>query len=299
MGRMGVIDLGTNTFHLLVAEKGPNGFVPIFRQRFFVKLAENGIEQIGKAPFERGLQVMQTYREKLDELEVEEVRAVGTAALRTASNGPEFVETVLTNTGIQIELIDGLQEAHFIHQGVQQAVDFSGGPKLIMDIGGGSVEFIIADGEKVYWAKSFPVGVAVLYKQFHHSEPIHPSEVEAIVQFLMGHFDSLQKAIREFEPKDLVGASGTFDVLENLLGTKIENGKVARVPFDQFTPLYEKMLQLDPDQRRAIDGVPESRVDMIVVALLLIKTVLDLLQPGQILVSAFAMKEGILMSMSE
>ena len=161
-----VIDFGTNTFHLLIVEAREDGqFIELHRERIFVKLAEDGIERIGDKAFVRALQAMQRYREILDDYQVENIKAIGTAALRTALNGQEFIDTVWKNSKIKIHLIDGQEEARLIHLGVNQAVDIGNDTALIMDIGGGSVEFIISDKLGVKWADSFPIGVAVLFKR--------------------------------------------------------------------------------------------------------------------------------------
>ena len=140
--RIAVIDLGTNTFHILIAEaQADHSFKDLHRQRFFVKLAEEGIETIGEAPLERGFKALTHFKNLIEELQVIKVKAIGTAALRTASNGPAFVQQVKEKLGFQIELISGDQEATFIHKGVSLAVPFKEQNYLLMDIGGGSVEY--------------------------------------------------------------------------------------------------------------------------------------------------------------
>ena len=120
--RFGVIDLGTNTFHLLIIEKSSLGTShEIARERIFIKLASEGIETIGAAPFQRGLKAMIRFSEILKEYQVSNIKAIGTAALRTASNGKDFVQLIFKKTGIQIELIDGTEEARLIYQGVKEA----------------------------------------------------------------------------------------------------------------------------------------------------------------------------------
>jgi exopolyphosphatase/guanosine-5'-triphosphate,3'-diphosphate pyrophosphatase len=213
-----VIDLGTNTFHLLiVAPDEQLGFREVFRERRFIKLAEGGIEYLSDAAVQRGLEALVDFKSELDRHQVVEVRAIGTAALRTARNGSAFIELVKDTTGIQIELIDGSEEARLIHLGVALATPLGTERGLIMDIGGGSVEFIIADVEKVYWAQSFPVGVAVLYERFHKNEPISEAEQMALKAFLKEQLRPLGNALDRYPCQDLLGASGTFDVLEDIL----------------------------------------------------------------------------------
>ncbi|MCB0663459.1 MAG: hypothetical protein KDC24_12015, partial [Saprospiraceae bacterium] len=144
-GKKAVIDLGTNTFHLLAVEIDENEQMHfLFRERIFVKLAEDGIQSIGPAPFQRAIKAMTVFKNKLDELGIDHFKAFGTAALRTATNGPDLIHAIKEKTGIEVALIDGLEEARLIHLGVSQAVPFDHTKQLIMDIGGGSVEFVIA-----------------------------------------------------------------------------------------------------------------------------------------------------------
>ncbi len=298
MKKYGVIDLGTNTFHLLIVEANGDGtFQELYRKQHFVKLAEEGIQTIGAAPFERGLQVMQLFKQTLDEQAVTNLRAFGTAALRTASNGQEFIEQIKENIGIEVQLIDGNREADLIHKGVLQAVPFQDERWLIMDIGGGSVEFIIADKNQVYWAQSFPIGVAILLKNFHHSDPIATQEVQAVQQFLEEKLTPLQAALAQYPTHTLVGASGTFDVLENILVKNKMHPHHSYLNANAFPDFYDKVVKMTLQERLNLEGMPSIRADMIVVALILVDHVIKTARTQQIIISAFALKEGMLYEM--
>ncbi len=298
--RYGVIDLGTNTFHLLVAEQQADGRLKtLHRQRIFVALAEDGIEAIGDAPYARGLAALQEFRKILDDLAVKQVRAFGTAALRTASNGPEFVITVENQLGIQIQLIPGNEEARLIHLGVAQAVPFDQDYSLIMDIGGGSVEFIIANQKGVVWSQSFPIGVAVLFQKFHHQDPIATNEVDQLIAFLHSELAPLLDVLKQYPAKVLIGASGTFDVLENLLASQRHSDIYSSFEVAQFDPFYQRFLFSTLAERLRTEGIPDSRAELLVVALVLIHFVLKATSIQQVAVSAYAMKEGILQEMVE
>lgn len=300
MKRHAVIDLGTNTFHLLIAEGGA-GFAlhEIYRERRFVKLAEEGIAHIGAAPYQRGLQTLIHYRQVLDEygIPVEQVQALGTAALRTAGNGQAFLREVLEHTGIKVTLISGEREAELIYKGVALAVPPTKERLLIMDIGGGSVEFIIADENGIHWAQSFPIGVAVLYMQFHQQEPIHEEESRKLKAFLQSVLSPLKQALADFPCRQLAGASGTFDVLADFIGKGATNPLHTIVNVPDFFPFYAKLLRLNKAERHNMPGLPPERADMIVVALILLEVVLHMSGIEQIITSAYAMKEGMLYEM--
>jgi exopolyphosphatase/guanosine-5'-triphosphate,3'-diphosphate pyrophosphatase len=296
--KVAVIDLGTNTFHLLIAEiRAANQFKTIFRKRHFVKLAEEGIQTIGKKPLARGFEALKCFREILDEHGIKKVKAIGTAALRTASNGAAFIKEVKQKYNIQIELIDGSREAELIYKGVTLAVPFKERNYLLMDIGGGSVEFIIANQRQILWAQSFPIGVAVLYKNFHQTEPMAASELYELQTFLNRILKPLCLALKEHPCSILVGASGTFDVLEFLLSKEQNLENHAFVAVKDFFPLYLRLLRSTKKERFDLKEIPDTRADMIVVALVLIEHILKLASIKDIIVSNFAMKEGILSEM--
>lgn len=298
MNRYGVIDLGTNTFHLLIIEVNDSGDVTeLFRKRIFVKLAEEGIEKIGKKAYSRGLETLAHFKEILLQFQVQKLNAFGTAALRTASNGNDFVKDVKSQIDISIQLIPGEEEARLIHLGVTQAVEFGHDKGLIMDIGGGSVEFIIADKNEVFWAKSFPIGVAVLYNNFHQSEPISSDELSTLHAYLEEILSPLVQVLHHHHISYLIGASGTFDVLENILPNSKKTQLSAMIESKKFFPIFQKILGMNMEERRADKNIPDTRADMIVVALVLIEFIIKKINSEQILVSAYAMKEGILWEM--
>lgn len=296
--RLAVIDLGTNTFHLLIAEPDEqDGFRELYRERQFVKLAEAGIERIGPVQYERGQATLRHFAQELARWQVAQVRAIGTAALRTADNGELFVRQAEREAGIRIQLIPGAEEARLITQGVLLAVPATADRTLIMDIGGGSVEFIIADESGVYWAESFPVGVAVLYKYFHHTEPIAEDEIRQVRDFLHTQLAPLRQKLAEFPTDHLVGAAGTFDVIAELTGIEPRLPHSTRIDLSRFADLYYRLLATNREERHALPEVPHERADMIVVALILIDYVLEVMQPRLATVSFYSMKEGIMSEM--
>ncbi len=293
-----VIDLGTNTFHLLIVsgEVGGADYREVYRERQFVKLAEDGIEQIGAVPFGRGLAALIHFAQVLRDngLQPAAARAIGTAALRTAANGPEFVERAAAEAGINIELISGDEEARLITLGVRRAVPFGSERVLLMDIGGGSVEFIIADDKEVFWARSFPIGVSVLYRDFHQTEPIAPAEVERLTEFLTTVLVPLREQLASHPAHHLIGAAGTFDVIAEVMGTERLTPHAGNVDLSGFLEFHEQLVASDREQRAAIPAVPVERVDMIVVASILIRVVLELAGIERLTVSDYSLKEGVL-----
>ncbi len=298
--RLAVIDLGTNTFHLLIVDVSADNqsWKEIYRQRIFVHLAEEGIQQIGKAAFERATNTLAVYQKKCAFYKVNQALAVGTAALRTANNGPDFLESANTFFSYPIKIIPGEQEAKLIAGGVNLAVPSNSPFQLIMDIGGGSVEFILKRNKSIIWSKSLPIGVAVLKKQFHQKEPISKREIKTLGAFLVDQFSELKTELDNCKDEiDLVGASGTFDVLEDILPTLSADNFHSQLDLSSFESLFTAVTNATFEERIAMEGVPEQRASLIVVAFQLISHVLRLRSFKNLYVSKYALKEGVLAEM--
>jgi exopolyphosphatase/guanosine-5'-triphosphate,3'-diphosphate pyrophosphatase len=296
--RLGVIDCGTNTFHLLIAETSPGGgFDIIYKERQYVRLGQEGLVKIGAAPFQRGLACIQSFQKTMEEKGVSKYKAFGTEALRKAGNGQEFIEAVYEATGIRIEVITGNEEARLIHLGVMQAVPPFLGKGLIMDIGGGSVEFIICSESEVFWAQSFPVGVQVLFSSFQKNDPISAGDLAAIEWHLEEMLQPLIKALYHHQTPLLLGASGSFEVVEGMLIQQKHHPLFSIVPVDDYYFLHGKILSTSLEERRRMPKLPPERVELIVVAFVLMDFVIRKAGIRQIVTSAYAMKEGILKEM--
>lgn len=292
--RLAAIDLGTNTFHLLIVEETKDqGFRQIHRERIYVSLAEESIDKICKAAFIRGINALKHFNHKLYTYKVKQFRAIGTAALRTASNGLEFIAAAKNETGISIELVDGAQEAELIYQGVRAVVPFPH-PSLIMDIGGGSVELILADKHGLIDAKSFPIGITVLFNNFIFSDPVTPEQIQNIQKFLHLYTDTFFQKNNSILPiKSLIGAAGTFEVLNQMLGNKTQN----TIEVASFQQLYLATKDTTHQQRLNLPNIPKSRAQMIVGALILTDFICRQARIQEILISSYSLKEGAILEM--
>lgn len=294
--RVAIIDLGTNTFHLLIAKIEADGsFSTLKRIRKYVYIGEEGVTTLGKKPLQRAYDTLAIYQQAIVEYQAEKVTAFGTAALRTASNGQAFVEKVRKEIGINIQTISGDKEADLIYLGTKRAIPLTTDNILIMDIGGGSVEFIIANQNQKFWAKSFPIGVSVLFNRFHKSEPISPTEINDLLSYLNNQLKPLYQALQQNPAPILVGASGTFDVISGVMGEQIVNYPNAEsVDLTNFPTFYKTVIEANLEQRLAMNDIPTQRAKLISVALILVNLLLEKAKINQMIVSAYAMKEGIL-----
>jgi exopolyphosphatase/guanosine-5'-triphosphate,3'-diphosphate pyrophosphatase len=241
---------------------------------------------------------MQSFRNTIDRHGAGKVYAFGTSALRNAANGEEVVRRIKDITGIDAAIIDGDLEAEYICMGARAAMDITE-KSLIMDIGGGSVEFIISDNDRIYWKRSLEIGAQRLLERFQKHDPITPEELAALDR----HFDEtltpVFEALTRYNPHVLIGSSGTFDTLSDIFCITHDIHKTAEeietpLSIDGFYEIDEDLLHKNRAQRMAVPGMIEMRVDMIVVACCLIRYVLSKHPFNRIRVSTYALKEGVL-----
>ena len=306
--RLAVIDCGTNTFHLLIVNTKDNGsFKILVRENIPVKLGEGGITKkiISEIPFQRGIVALKKFEEIISQKDVEKVFAYATAALRNAANGNEFLQKAKLQTGIDIRLISGDKEAELIYYGVRQAVKLSFDKVLIMDIGGGSVEFIIANNKEIFWRQSFEIGAAVLLEKFKPSDPITKEQIREIYLYLNNELQPLFHYLQNEsqKPEVLIGSSGSFETFAELISHHFlapavtDNKTEYDIHWDEFRIIHQQLLHSTTKDRMNTKGMLEMRVDMIVVASVLVTFVLERTGITKIKLSTFALKEGMLFEM--
>lgn len=304
--RIAIIDLGTNTFHVLIAEEGAHGYNIIYRDRLAVKMGMGGINDgfITESAVHRALLAMQSFKNIIDSHGASTTYAYGTSALRNAKNGRDVADKIKSVTGIEINIISGELEAHYIYMGVRAALGLGKDRNLIVDIGGGSVEFILADHDEVQWKQSFEIGAQRLLERFQKNDPILHAEVNALEDYFARSLEPLFAALNKYKPFVLVGSSGTFDTLSDIFCIKHEIHKSPEeietpLTIEGFYDIHRELLLKNRDERMGIPGMIEMRVDMIVVACCLVKFLLEKHPFNRIRVSTYSLKEGVLANISE
>lgn len=297
--RLGVIDLGSNTFHLLIVALNPDGNIEqVARKRDFVGLGDGGIDKLKPESIARGLHSLQNFMIVLKDFQCEEFRVIGTAALRTASNSQDFILSAQEILGQEITIIDGLLEAKYIFNGIDLITDMSQDISVIMDIGGGSTEFIVVDHGEPVWSKSYKLGVGVLHSEWHHQEPIGEKTHADLVSYLRNELKELTEFVSKQGPcARLIGASGSFEVLESMSGLEISNTQNQTVSISDTKHIIEQVVASDFQTRLEMDGLPPERTKLIVVGLILIEAAILILNPDRIEVCPYALKEGVLAEM--
>lgn len=298
---LAVIDCGTNTFNLLIVEVNPDHSVTkVFNTRYAVKLGEGLLSQsiINAAGLHRAHFAFQNFSKIINQHHVEKVLAFGTSAIRDASNGSDFVQSVLNQYGIKIAIIDGNKEADLIYLGVRQAVKLHSNISLIMDIGGGSNEFILANDTKVFWKQSFKMGAARLLEKFSPSDSITPSEIKEIHRYQKEMLQPLFEQIKQHTPTELIGSSGAFDSIIEMIHGELNGEPLTEVKTEyvvdmkQYQVITQLILNSSLIQRQQIKGLVPMRFDMIVISCLMIDFILKELSLKSLRVSTYSLKEG-------
>ena len=298
-----VIDLGTNTFNLLIAERFPNcTFKKIFNTKIAVKLGEGTINSgyIADAPFQRGINALKQFQQYLLDYNVEHSYAFATSAIRSASNGSEFVAQAKKVAGVSISIIDGNEEADLIYYGNRMAVKMNESISLIMDIGGGSTEFILGNEHSILWKQSFLLGAARLLEKFKLSDPITNNETIDFNNYLRSELAPLFEAVQHYKPTELIGSSGAFDsvvdVIAGEFNTEVLNDYHTEYSVDlgHYHLISKKLKESTIKERYHIAGLIDMRVDMIVISILLIDFILKELNLKHMRVSTFSLKEGVI-----
>jgi len=298
-----VIDIGTNSFHLLIVRIDEEGAYHLLRrERKFVKLALDGIHKISKKQFDKGVATLTSFRTIVEQYEPDDVLAFGTAAIREAENGREFIDKVKQELNLSIYCIDGDTEATMIYYGVRNAVNLTHKPVLIVDIGGGSVEFVIGDEEQIYWQTSLPIGASLLKDRYHHHDPMPKREIDQLRNDLRRELATVKKQVDLYEPDQLIGVAGSFETVADIISANnadfhYSHDQIAHhLPVDKFLDLHKRLTASTLDERLAIKGMHPERADMIVVASTLTHLIIEDYGIREMSLSRYGLKEGILYS---
>ncbi len=302
MEKIAVIDLGTNTFHLLIAERNGQDVKVLLKEKSSVKIGQGGITKgfITGEAYERAINALKLFKERIDEFGVKRVIATGTSAIRNARNGMHLVKDIKEQTGIEVLVISGEREAELIYYGVRTAVDMGKSVSLVIDIGGGSVEFILCNAATIFWKCSLEIGAQRLLDTFQPKDPVSTDEIINVINYLEEKMAPLFEATQQWKPSALIGASGSFDTFadidlhrKGLEGTMEEETEYP-LSFEAFKSILEELTHKTREERLAIPGMLEMRVDMIVLSSLLIDLCIRKIPFQKMRVSAYALKEGLL-----
>lgn len=302
--RIAAIDLGTNSFHALIVDLLPEGrFEIVDTMKEMVLLAEDGVADIlSIEAMDRGVEALRRIKTLTDHREVEEVLAYATSAIRESRNGGVFIQRVIDELGIKIQAISGRMEAELIGIAVQHGVKMNRRPSLIMDIGGGSVEFIIANYAKTYFLTSKKLGVARMRANHLNpkNDPLTEEEIQTLESVYADQLQDVAQAFAHHRAKTLIGSSGTMQNIGLMIAewyNRPPHLGVNELSFTakEFYSFYKKVIRYPRAKRAKLKGLEEKRMDLIQPGLVLLRYVLKTFSIKEVKISSQALREGIIL----
>lgn len=294
--RVAILDLGTNTFSLLIVDINEKTYTEVRHSREVVKLGHESITNniISPPAFQRGVTALCNLAKIIKQYDVEAIKALATSAIREAKNREEFISEVRKQADIHIEVISGAKEAELIYYGNRLAFNMTEEPYLIMDIGGGSNEFIIASNSIMLWKQSYKLGVARLLSMFKPENPITEKTLQTIQNHLQKELQPLLSEIKKYNIQTLLGSSGAFESVVDMIGKEDTNSGKSGYHIDlaDYYAISKKTIHSTKEEREAMPGLIPMRRDMIVLSYILIDFILKNSQITRLAVSTFSLKEG-------
>ncbi|MBV8600417.1 MAG: Ppx/GppA family phosphatase [Candidatus Eremiobacteraeota bacterium] len=304
--RLGAIDVGTNSIHLIVVEVDPESLSTstVFKAREMVRLgADDALERgtLGKRAMSRAVEAIARFVRLARERGAERIRAVATSAVREAQNGKEFALEVRRLCGISLEILDEREEARLIYLGVARNFPIYERLACIIDIGGGSTEFIVADDRRAYLLESVKLGSLRLYDAYlRGDEPPYPRYPQLVAQ-IHTLLEPVARRLREFDCDVFIGTSGTIMGLGMLdaaeRGDRLLNIHGHVVTLERLRALQARMLALGESGRRALPGMNARRADIIVAGAAILIEALGGIGAREIVVSQHALREGVVIDL--
>ena len=291
--RRAVIDLGTNTFNLLIAEVSENSLRIIHSEKLPVLLGMDGINEgmIAEAAMARAKNALTQFKQKSMDREVVEILGIGTSALRGSSNGQDLVDFAKNELSIPIEIVSGTREAELIYKGVLWSFPFEEST-LIMDIGGGSTEFIFADNTGILDSTSLDIGVSRIYQWLEKPSVFDDQQIGKVNSFLEEYrsdFFSRSKA------KVLLGTSGSFETMYELIFHEPFPPTVNayELPCDCVMEQLNWIMASTLEERIENPWIADIRKAMLPIAALKMKWVIEMMEIERIVVAPYSLKEGV------
>ncbi len=309
---LAAIDIGTNSFHLVVARVGSgNRFEVIAREKEMVRLGSDAgaggdMKQLSPDAVDRGVATLARMRQ-IAEIHGAPVHAVATSAVREAENGHDFIDRARREAGVRVEVVPGTEEARLIHLGVLQAVPVYDRRLVLVDIGGGSTEVLVGERGEVLTSASLKLGALRLTRRFFPGGKTSPKAVSACKRFVRAMLVPVVREVRAVGFDVAVGSSGTAEAVATLVHAEREAGADPPRTLNGFEMTRRETKAVvrrlaeatSPEERRRIPGMDERRADIIVAGAIILDQTMRQLGIESIVVSDYALREGVLLDALE
>jgi len=296
--RLAAIDVGSNSIHMVIAQVDAGGGISeLWRGAEMVGLGRNSFpsHRLSRSAIDRAMLTLARFLSEARRWECEELVAIATSAVREAENGGEFIEAVRAQLGVHVRVVSAREESRLIYLGVRQATDLRKGPHLIVDLGGGSAEFIVGDNEKPLLLESRKLGAARMTARFVRSDPVEAREIKALLAHYDAEMSSVLRQVRELRPVRIIGTSGSIESLATMCASDEQGPDVPKVlSRTRLEKMIGRLVETTQEERAEIRGLDEKRRDQILAAALFVQELMKRLNVDQLEVCRSALREGML-----
>jgi len=304
--RLAAIDVGSNSVHMLIADVSRKGDIEVVdRAKEMVRLGRKSFitGRLTEESMELTVRSLSYFNRLMKIRRVHRMRAVATSAVREANNRAAFIQRIRRETGIALQVIPGAEEARLIFRAARHALGLEGGPHLLVDVGGGSVELVLVKDGQPLWMHSVKLGVARLTERFLTDDPPSAAQRKRLEKHLESEIGELMRAARRAKVAGAIGTSGTINTLVamarasrgedigRLHGASASAGEVARINRE----LYE----VDAATRIELPGIDAKRADLMPAAGMLADYVMRKSGAAELTACTWAMREGLLLELAQ
>jgi phosphohistidine phosphatase SixA len=300
--RFAVLDLGSTSFHLLVADADPDGGIErVTRERVMLRLGsligEGGRvpEDVCERAVETARQLGATARAEGAEL----LLPVATAALRDAPNGRRLAERIGEALGAPTRVVSGIEEARLTFAAFRRRLDIGSRLALGLDLGGGSLELITGDARDVRWETTLPLGTTRLHAEFVRSDPMSRDEKRAIRARVLERLADYREAIGRWMPQPCIAAGGTIRALARLAladrGRDPEAFHGLLLEADEIRDLSRRLVRSTQEERLRMPGMQRRRADLVPTGAVVLRSVVEELGLRGLTVSDWGLREGVIL----
>lgn len=304
--RVAAIDIGTNSIHLLIAAVDPalHSFRVLLAEKATTRLGERDpvTGDLAGEAIERAFLTLRHCRDLAHSHGVEQILTAATSAVREAPNGREVLQAIEDQLDLEVDLVSGPEEARLIYLGVLSGMALDQTPHIILDIGGGSTELILADGSDSRVLTSTRIGAVRLQRDFCQDDPLPPTRRTFLEAYIQGALDpavaQVKHALQPGEKPLMVATSGTALALATLLSAEDSRAPLRlqgyRLTRSRLQALLHRLISLPLEQRKQLAGINERRAEIIVPGALILHTAMAMLQMRELVVCERALREGLI-----
>jgi exopolyphosphatase/guanosine-5'-triphosphate,3'-diphosphate pyrophosphatase len=304
---LAAIDIGTNSIHMAIVKIDPEipAFSIIAREKDTVRLGERELKtgNLTEEAIEKSLATLRRCKVLAESFNACQILAVATSATREAPNGQEFLQRIHRELDLNVDLISGNEEARRIYLGVVSGIDFNDRPHIVVDIGGGSTELILADSNEPRCLSSTKIGAVRLTKEFITTDPISSNELQYLRTYVRGMLEraieSIWANLKPHEIPKLIGTSGTIETLATInalekkgtIPSPLHGYELSR---QDLKDLVKRLAGMTYAERFAIPGMSDRRAEIILAGAVILLEVMNLLNLDALTMCERSLREGII-----